>query len=56
MLAAASTNPSQAGAVNHSSIWSATGLGLPQNITCSLTVPRPETLMKSRTVGFFLPE
>jgi hypothetical protein len=28
---------------------------LPQNITCSLTVPRPETLMKSRTVGFFLP-
>jgi hypothetical protein len=56
MLVAASTNPSQAGAVNHSSIWSATGLGLPQNITCSLTVPRPETLMKSRTVGFFLPE
>ena len=39
MLVAASTNPSQAGAVNHSSIWSATCLGLPQNIGCSFTVP-----------------
>jgi hypothetical protein len=28
-------------------------LGLPQNIGCSFTVPRPEMLMKSRTVGFF---
>src|SRR5437660_49061 len=32
-----------------SSICTATCRKLPQNIVCSLTVPRPETLMKSRT-------
>ena len=42
--------------MNHSSISLAICRGLPQKIVCSLTVPRPETLIKSRTVGFFVPE
>jgi hypothetical protein len=54
MRVADRTKPSHA-VLNHSSISSATCLGVPQNTGPSLSWPRPEASTKSRTDGFFLP-